>query len=331
MPSTASLTTPEGSNEIVLALAMAVVIWLVHRRLRRPGMLLWTVIGLYGAGRFLMFFYRSDSDDLALGLNGTQWVSAGLILAAVLGAWWTASRPGVGGLRKHSVGGFSAILLVLGAAALAAAGCGEGEPRAGEAGAPADVPVVEDAGRTWKPVSLLGKRDFHALEAVGRRIYGFSSDFRTREEGFLVSDDGGRSWRERRAPGSLFTLAAARSDPDELIAGGARGVHRSQDAGRSWRRVVAGPALAARLDSRRLVAIRGDGLVRAGFEDRGGLDRVGSIGGRPAALESVGDELYVAFHDRNDQALRGRRALVAGAITALALRCPPRRAGPEGR
>jgi hypothetical protein len=34
-----------------------------------------------------------------------------------------------------------------------------------------------DAGRTWEPVSLLGERDFHVLEAAGERIYGYGSDF----------------------------------------------------------------------------------------------------------------------------------------------------------
>lgn len=42
---------------------MFAVVWPLRDRFRRPLMLLWTVIGLYGGGRFLMFFYRSDSDD----------------------------------------------------------------------------------------------------------------------------------------------------------------------------------------------------------------------------------------------------------------------------
>jgi hypothetical protein len=50
-----------------------------------------------------------------------------------------------------------------------------------------------DAGRSWEPVSLLGRRDFHVLEAAGRRIYGFGTDFETRRAGLLVSDDAGRS------------------------------------------------------------------------------------------------------------------------------------------
>ncbi len=57
-----------------------------------------------------------------------------------------------------------------------------------------------DAARTWEPVSLLGEADFHVLEASGRRVYGFGSDFETREQRFLVSGDGGRTSSVRSRP-----------------------------------------------------------------------------------------------------------------------------------
>jgi phosphatidylglycerol---prolipoprotein diacylglyceryl transferase len=78
-----------GLYEVVLGLVMLAIIWPLRHRFRRPGMLLWAVIGLYAAGRFVMFFYRSDSDDVALGLNGAQWTSLALIAAAALAAWLT--------------------------------------------------------------------------------------------------------------------------------------------------------------------------------------------------------------------------------------------------
>lgn len=43
-----------------------------------------------------MFFYRSDSDDLALGLNSAQWTSLALLVVAGIGAYLTsraASAP----------------------------------------------------------------------------------------------------------------------------------------------------------------------------------------------------------------------------------------------
>lgn len=75
-----------GLYEVALALLMFAVIWPLRHRFRHPGLLLWTVIGLYALGRFAMFFARSDSDALALGLNGAQWTSLALLAVAVVGA-----------------------------------------------------------------------------------------------------------------------------------------------------------------------------------------------------------------------------------------------------
>jgi phosphatidylglycerol:prolipoprotein diacylglycerol transferase len=72
-----------GFYEVVLGLAMLAVIWPLRRRFRRAGTLLWTVIALYGAGRFVMFFWRSDSDTLALSLLTAQWTSLALVVVAV--------------------------------------------------------------------------------------------------------------------------------------------------------------------------------------------------------------------------------------------------------
>lgn len=81
-----------GLYEIVLGLGIAVVVWSLRDRLATPTMLLWLALGLYGAGRFVMFFYRSDSEALALGLNAAQWVSALLVVVAAFGAWWVQRK-----------------------------------------------------------------------------------------------------------------------------------------------------------------------------------------------------------------------------------------------
>jgi prolipoprotein diacylglyceryltransferase len=56
-------------------------------------MLLWAVVALYGIGRFMMFFYRSDTDPAAVGLNVAQFESLALIAIAGLGAWIAGLRP----------------------------------------------------------------------------------------------------------------------------------------------------------------------------------------------------------------------------------------------
>lgn len=93
VPSAAVAYHPGGLYEIVLALVLLAILWSLRRRLTAPGALLWIVIGLYAAGRFLMFFYRVDSDDLALGLDSSQWISLLLIAVAAVGLT-AAARPG---------------------------------------------------------------------------------------------------------------------------------------------------------------------------------------------------------------------------------------------
>lgn len=91
-----------GLYEIVLALAMLAIVWPLRHRFRRPTMLLWAVIGLYGAGRFVMFFYRSDTDPGVLGLNEAQLVSLGLVAVALIGATSAARRDSTRGRRRPS-------------------------------------------------------------------------------------------------------------------------------------------------------------------------------------------------------------------------------------
>lgn len=94
VPSSAVAYHPGGLYEVVLALAIAPLVWWVARRARRPGLVLWSAIGLYGAGRFIMFFYRSDSDTLVAGLNAAQWASVFLVVTALAGTWWSLRRSG---------------------------------------------------------------------------------------------------------------------------------------------------------------------------------------------------------------------------------------------
>ena len=77
---------------------------------------------------------------------------------------------------------------------------GSGHPD-GREGLPPFLGLIRstDAGRTWERVSLLGKRDFHVLEAAGERIYGFGSGFESR----------GRAARERRRRAQLGGAHAA--------------------------------------------------------------------------------------------------------------------------
>ncbi|HZG48908.1 MAG TPA: hypothetical protein VEY90_05260 [Thermoleophilaceae bacterium] len=174
---------------------------------------------------------------------------------------------------------------------------GSGHPDARD-GLPPFLGLIRssDAGRSWQPVSLLGRRDFHVLEAAGAHIYGYGSDFETRTASLLASDDGGRSWQERPPPEPLISLAIDPRDPQRLLASGEEALYSSSDGGRGWRPLGGEPGLLAWSESGAyLVGL--DGSV-ARSEDAGrSWERRGAVDGRPSALESAGGALYLALHD----------------------------------
>jgi phosphatidylglycerol---prolipoprotein diacylglyceryl transferase len=81
-----------GLYEVLLGLLIFAIVWPLRHRIRRTGMLVWLVLGLFAFGRFFEFFYRSDSPELWLGLNNAQWTSAALVVASAIGAYVTARR-----------------------------------------------------------------------------------------------------------------------------------------------------------------------------------------------------------------------------------------------
>lgn len=155
-----------------------------------------------------------------------------------------------------------------------------------------------DAGRTWRAVSLQGRVDFHVLEASGRTVYGYGSDFRSREARFLTSANGGRRWRRLDAPEPLVSLAISPDDPRRLVASGERRVFRSRDGGRSWSAVDApAPGLLA-WNAGGLYVAGGDGRVWRSAGPESSWQLAGTVGGPPAAFDSGrGEELLVALHD----------------------------------
>jgi phosphatidylglycerol---prolipoprotein diacylglyceryl transferase len=87
-----------GLYEVLIGAIVFVVIWPLRKRLQpRPLALMWLMLALLALGRFAEFFLRSDSDDLALGLETAQWTSLLLLTVAAAGAWLTlrdsSTRP----------------------------------------------------------------------------------------------------------------------------------------------------------------------------------------------------------------------------------------------
>jgi hypothetical protein len=156
----------------------------------------------------------------------------------------------------------------------------------------------QDAGKTWDPVSLLGKADFHVLEARGKVVYGYGSEYRTQRRLFLASSDGGRRWQERRPPAPLVSLALDPRDARRLLAAGPRGLFASRDGGRSWSALPGASGMLAWPAPERVYRVQADGTVGASRDSGRAWSPIGHVGGQPAAFEAVGArDLYVALHD----------------------------------
>ena len=82
-----------GLYEVLIGVVVFAIAWPLRKRLRRPTALMWLVVALLAVGRFFEFFVRSDSADLALGLEIAQWTSLALLAVAAVGAWLTLRRP----------------------------------------------------------------------------------------------------------------------------------------------------------------------------------------------------------------------------------------------
>ena len=81
-----------GLYEVLLAALIFAVVWPLRHRMPRPGDLAWLVLALFAVGRFFEMFVRSDSPELALGLDNAQWTSIAMLAVVAVGRPITARR-----------------------------------------------------------------------------------------------------------------------------------------------------------------------------------------------------------------------------------------------
>jgi hypothetical protein len=174
-----------------------------------------------------------------------------------------------------------------------------------------------DAGRSWEPVSLLGERDFHVLEAAGERVYGYGTDFESRQASLLVSNDGGRSWQERTPPEPLISLAIDPDDPDSVVASGERGTYSSSDAGHGWRPLTDHTGLLAWPRADALFLVRFRRFCRTQRGPRAELEPGGRRGRATGRLRERRGRSLRGASRRHHQALRGRRTALADPVAPL--------------
>lgn len=79
---------------------------------------------------------------------------------------------------------------------------------------PSQLGLIEstDAAETWEPLSLQGEADFHALEVVGDRVYGYDAT-----DGGLMTTTDRETWTTLTT-GQFIDLASLPSMPDDVLA-----------------------------------------------------------------------------------------------------------------
>lgn len=157
----------------------------------------------------------------------------------------------------------------------------------------------DDAGQTWKRLSLHGKADFHALAAAHGQVYGYDSTSET----FMVSKDK-REW-DRRSRLPMLTFAVDPATAEGVVASTQRGLVSSSDGGRTWSPVTNAPPLAvvSWTEGAGLYGVAGDGAVHRSEDGGRTWQRTGSAGGEPEALAvdiraAGAARVHVAVHGR---------------------------------
>lgn len=175
-------------------------------------------------------------------------------------------------------------------------GSGHPDLRELDEGLPPHLGLIasEDAGRSWRSVSLLGEADFHVLRAAGSTVYGWDAT----NARLLASSDGGDTWRVRPVPAEPVDLALDPRAPERLVAATLDGLFVSADAGRTWSRLSSWVGLLAWPRSDLLFLMTAEGSVFVSADAGATWEHRGEVGGEPAALAGAGDgRLYAALHD----------------------------------
>ncbi len=220
---------------------------------------------------------------------GTQ--GADLLIATHAGLWRAdagQTEPRSVGTARHDLMGFTT------QTAKRFLASGHPDPSDPELPGKLGLMVSRDAGRTWTNVSLLGKADFHVLQASGSRVYGAEGSE------LQVSGDGGRTWRSSAAPGGLFSLAINPVNPKRFVASSEVGLIASSDSGETMRAISGGESRAGLLtwpSEQRLYLVDADGTVSVSRNGGANWAQVGGIGGQPTAFISADGALYAALAD----------------------------------
>jgi len=152
----------------------------------------------------------------------------------------------------------------------------------------------QDAGKTWRAVSLAGQADFQVLEAKGGAIYGFDAV----SGGFMVSQDGGKTWETRSKPAALLDFAVNPGDASQAYAVTLDSFIQSHDGGRTWRvQDSIKPRHLAWPNQNELWAIDEAGEVHLSADAGATWQLQGALAGPAEAFFATPVTLYAAIYD----------------------------------
>jgi photosynthesis system II assembly factor YCF48-like protein len=173
-------------------------------------------------------------------------------------------------------------------------GSGHPDLQAMRQGQPTRLGLIEstDGGATWRPLSLSGEVDFHALSFSHDRVYGWDAS----SGRFMVSADG-RSWDVRSAL-PLAGFAVDPADPEHVVGAGSNGVIDSTDGGRTWR-PRPGPAVVTLSwePSTGLIGADPDGGLHRSADGGASWSTAGRLPGAPEALLVTAKAWYAAAQE----------------------------------
>ena len=148
-----------------------------------------------------------------------------------------------------------------------------------------------DGGETWENLSLLGQVDFHDLEIVDGRFYGYDS-----QTGKILVSDDGVAWSAGQ-PLALFDFAVS---PDGATIVGATpvGLARSVDDGASFSLLMGSPdepMLVQWRPNGTLIVFTSDGSIFVSDDEALTWEETGKAPAAPQAAVAAGEsELYIA-------------------------------------
>ncbi len=148
---------------------------------------------------------------------------------------------------------------------------------------PAGLIRSTDGGETWKPLSLQGASDFHALAVSGQSIIGY--------DGAFWRTDDRESWNTFDSGFQPYNLAGT-SQSQVVLATTEQGVRRSGDGGNTWVLPQGAPLLLLTTFASKsaVVGVTPDGTVQLSRD--GGLtwqETGGGVTGQPAAIAAAED------------------------------------------